>query len=98
MASFKITGGKELSGIVYPQGAKNEALQIISATLLTNQKIIIRNIPMIIDVICLMEILEGLGVVVKKIRKNTYSFEAKNININYLKTIEFKENSQKIRG
>ena len=59
MASFKIIGGKKLSGIVNPQGAKNEALQVISATLLTKEKITISNIPLIIDVLCLMKILDA---------------------------------------
>ena len=98
MASFKIIGGKKLSGIVHPQGAKNEALQIISATLLTKQKITISNIPLIIDIIYLMEILEGLGVIVTKISKHSYSFEARDIKLAFLKTQAFQEKSQKIRG
>ncbi|MAQ47281.1 MAG: UDP-N-acetylglucosamine 1-carboxyvinyltransferase [Flavobacteriales bacterium] len=98
MGSFKIIGEKKLSGTVQPQGAKNEALQVIAATLLTKQKIIISNIPNIIDVVCLINILKGLGVNVIKKSKNTYSFEAKNIDINYLKSDHFKQNSQKIRG
>ena len=96
MGSFKIIGGKKLSGTVQPQGAKNEALQVISATLLTSQKVIISNIPNIIDVICLIDILKGLGVNVVKKSEKSYSFEAKNIDINYLKSDHFKQNSQKI--
>ena len=98
MASFKITGGKQLSGTIHPQGAKNEALQVISATLLTNKKVIIKKIPLIQDVICLMELLEGLGVEINKVSRHTYSFEAKNIKLEYLKSISFKEYSQKIRA
>ena len=98
MGSFKIIGGKKLSGDVIPQGAKNEALQVISATLLTEQKITIQNIPLIIDVICLMDILKGLGVIIHKKGRNTFSFEAKQINIKYLKSNDFQKNSQKIRG
>ena len=98
MVSFKIIGGKKLSGIVHPQGAKNEALQIIAGTLLTKNLVTIRNIPQIIDVLCLIDILKGLGVKIKKTRKNTYSFQANDINIDYLKTPDFKKNSQKIRG
>tara|TARA_B100000530_G_scaffold335781_1_gene288736 strand:- start:623 stop:1924 length:1302 start_codon:yes stop_codon:yes gene_type:complete len=98
MASFKIIGGVELSGTVIPQGAKNEALQVISATLLTKEKIIIENIPLISDVICLIELLKGLGVKIEKIKKHSYSFEAKNIKLDYLKSSDFKKNSQKIRG
>ena len=98
MASFKIKGGKQLSGTIQPQGAKNEALQVISATLLTEKKIIIRKIPLIKDVLCLMDLLKGFGVKIDKISKNTYSFEAKNIQLQYLKSKAFQENSQKIRG
>jgi len=98
MASFKITGGKQLRGTIHPQGAKNEALQVISATLLTRQKVILKKVPLIKDVICLMELLQGLGVTVNKISKNTYSFESKNIKLEYLDSELFKENSQKIRA
>ncbi len=98
MASFKITGGKQLRGTIHPQGAKNEALQVISATLLTRQKVIIKKVPLIKDVICLMELLRGLGVTINKISKNTYSFESKNIKLEYLDSELFKENSQKIRA
>jgi len=98
MASFKITGGKQLSGTINPQGAKNEALQVISATLLTKEKVTIQKVPLINDVLCLIELLKGLGVSVTKISKNTYAFEAKNINIKYLKSDLFKHASQKIRG
>ena len=98
MGSFKIIGGKELSGTIQPQGAKNEALQVISATLLTSQKVIISNIPNIIDVICLIDILKGLGVNIIQTNKNSYSFEAKNIKVDYLKSDDFKKSSQKIRG
>ena len=98
MASFKIIGGKELEGTVNPQGAKNEALQIISAIILTKEKVIIRNIPLISDVICLIELLKGLGVKIQKINKHTYSFDASDLNLDYLKSIDFKTKSQKIRG
>mgnify|MGYP001221709501 FL=1 len=98
MASFKIIGGKQLSGNISPQGAKNEALQVISATLLTEKKIIIQKVPIINDVMCLMSILKGLGVKIEKISKNTFSFEAKNIDLKFLNSKSFKELSQKIRG
>ena len=98
MASFKIIGGKALEGTVNPQGAKNEALQIISAVILTKEKVIIRNIPLIIDVICLIELLKGIGVEIQKIHKHTYSFEASDLNLDYLKSVDFKTKSQKIRG
>ena len=98
MASFKIKGGKSLSGTVTPQGAKNEALQVISATLLSDKKIIISNIPIITDVMCLIDILKDLGVTIKKISRNSYSFEAKEINLSYLDTELFVKKSNKIRA
>ena len=98
MASFKIIGGKQLSGNISPQGAKNEALQVISAILLTEKKVIIQKVPIINDVMCLMRILEGLGVKIEKISKNTFSFEAKNIDLKFLNSKSFKELSQQIRG
>ena len=79
MGSFKIVGGKKLSGTIIPQGAKNEALQVISAVLLTDEEITIHNIPNILDVTYLMEILEGLGVSISKINNNSYKFQAKSI-------------------
>ena len=98
MASFKIIGGKQLSGNILPQGAKNEALQVISAILLTEKKVIIQKVPIINDVMCLMRILKGLGVKIEKISKNTFSFEAKNIDLKFLNSKSFKELSQQIRG
>ena len=98
MGSFKIVGGKKLSGTIIPQGAKNEALQVISAVLLTDEEITIHNIPNILDVTCLMEILEGLGVVISKIDNKSYKFQAKSIKKNYLLTQEFQNKSNKIRG
>ena len=98
MGSFKIVGGKKLSGTIIPQGAKNEALQVISAVLLTDEEITIHNIPNILDVTCLMEILEGLGVVISKIDYKSYKFQAKNIKKNYLLSQEFQNKSNKIRG
>ena len=98
MASFKIIGGKQLSGNISPQGAKNEALQVISAILLTEKKVIIQKVPIINDVMCLMRILKGLGVKIEKISKNTFSFEAKNIDLKFLNSKSFKELSQQIRG
>ena len=98
MGSFKIVGGKKLSGAIIPQGAKNEALQVISAVLLTDEEITIHNIPNILDVKYLMEILEGLGVSISKINNNSYKFQAKSIKKNYLLTQEFQNKSNKIRG
>ncbi len=98
MASFKIKGQQNLSGDITPQGAKNEALQVISATLLSKDKITIHNVPNIIDVICLINILEDLGVKVKRITKNTYSFQADKINLKHLSSKSFFKKSKKIRA
>lgn len=98
MASFEIIGGKKLKGEVVPQGAKNEALQILSAVLLTEEKVTISNIPNILDVMKLIDLLAAMGVVVTKIDDHTYSFEAKNVNLEYLKTDEFKKKGGALRG
>lgn len=98
MASFEIVGGKKLAGEVIPQGAKNEALQIISAVLLTPEKVVISNIPNIRDVMKLIELLGAMGVSVEKIDNNTYAFEAKNVNLEYLLTEDFKKKGGALRG
>lgn len=98
MASFEVTGGRKLSGEITPQGAKNEALQVISAVLLTAGKITIGNIPDIIDVNLQIELLQGLGVTVQRIDKNTCSFEAANINIEYLASPVFRQMTGRLRG
>ena len=98
MNSFKIIGGKSLKGEVTPQGAKNEALQILCAVLLTEDEIIIENIPDIKDVNLLISLLDGIGVDVKKINDTTYKFKSNNIDLTYTKTKEFFDKSSKIRG
>ncbi len=98
MSSFNIYGGKKLKGEITPQGAKNEALQIISATLLTPEKVTINNIPQIRDVIKLIELLSTLGVRVKKINDGTYTFQADQIDLDYLKSDEFKKTGAGLRG
>ena len=98
MSSFRILGGKNLKGEINPQGAKNETLQIICAVLLTEEKVKIENIPNINDVNLLIDLIKGIGVNVNKINKNSYSFEAKNIDVSFTKTKEFFEKSSKIRG
>ena len=80
MGSFIIEGGHKLSGSITPQGAKNEALQVISAVLLTTEEVVISNIPEILDVKNLILILEGMGVKVKRLEKGVYSFKADDIN------------------
>ena len=98
MSSFRILGGKNLKGEINPQGAKNETLQVICAVLLTEEKVKIKNIPNIKDVNLLIDLIKGVGVNVNKINENSYSFEAKNIDVSFTKTKEFFEKSSKIRG
>ena len=98
MGTFSIEGGFKLNGEIHPQGAKNEALQVICATLLTDQEVVIDNIPEIIDVIKLIDLLIFLGVKVNKISKNKYSFKADDININYLQSESFKKKGSSLRG
>ena len=98
MNSFKIIGGKSLKREVTPQGAKNEALQILCAVLLTEDEIIIENIPDIKDENLLINLLDGIGVDVKKINDTTYKFKSNNIDLTYTKTKEFFDKSSKIRG
>ncbi len=98
MSIFKITGGRKLRGEIQPQGAKNEALQVICATLLTKEEIIITNIPDIHDVNNLILLINKLGVRVEKIEKGAYSFKASEINLDYLRTSEFAEQGAKLRG
>jgi len=98
MASFRITGGTRLKGELIPQGAKNEALQIICAVLLTPDEIRINNIPDILDVNNLIKLLEKLGVKVQKLNSSDYLFKAEQINLDYLKTQEFKDQGASLRG
>jgi UDP-N-acetylglucosamine 1-carboxyvinyltransferase len=98
MASFEIIGGHKLQGEVIPQGAKNEALQIISAVLLTGEQVIIENIPDIRDVMKLIELLASMGVDVKKISDGTYSFKAAHVDLEYLMTEDFKKKGGALRG
>jgi UDP-N-acetylglucosamine 1-carboxyvinyltransferase len=98
MGTFSIEGGFKLNGEIHPQGAKNEALQVICATLLTEKEIIIDNIPEIIDVIKLIDLLSFLGVKVKKISKNKYSFKADDVNVDYLQSESFKKKGSSLRG
>jgi UDP-N-acetylglucosamine 1-carboxyvinyltransferase len=98
MNAFEITGGIKLKGEITPQGAKNEALQILSAVLLTQEKITISNIPDIKDVNKLIELLGDLGVAVERIDKDTYTFEAKDINLNFFESDTFKAKGGGLRG
>ncbi len=98
MAVFEINGGKQLKGEVIPQGAKNEALQIISAVLLTPEKVTISNIPDIVDVNKLIQLLKDLGVKVEKTGHEQFTFQADNVNIEYLNSEEFKKKGGGLRG
>jgi UDP-N-acetylglucosamine 1-carboxyvinyltransferase len=98
MASFEVTGGKKLKGEITPQGAKNEALQVISGVLLTKEKITIHNIPDIIDVNLQIELLHGLGVKIEKLNAHSYSFQADNVDVDYLSSPFFKNKTGKLRG
>jgi UDP-N-acetylglucosamine 1-carboxyvinyltransferase len=98
MNAFEITGGKKLKGEITPQGAKNEALQILSAVLLTEEKITISNIPDIKDVNKLIDLLGDLGVKIERLNKDTYTFEAKNINLDFFQSDTFKSKGGSLRG
>jgi UDP-N-acetylglucosamine 1-carboxyvinyltransferase len=98
MATFHIEGGKKLHGTLQPQGAKNEALQVICATLLSPEKITISNIPEIRDVLKLIELLTDLGVKTERIEKGTFSFQADEINIDYLQSEQFSQQAISLRG
>ena len=98
MSTFIVEGGNQLSGTIIPQGAKNEALQVICATLLTDCEVTISNIPDILDVRNLIKLLIDLGVKVKQIDKHTFSFQADDVNVDYLFSPQFIERAQSLRG
>ncbi|HLW15494.1 MAG TPA: UDP-N-acetylglucosamine 1-carboxyvinyltransferase [Flavobacteriaceae bacterium] len=98
MEVFEIEGGHKLSGSITPQGAKNEALQVLCAVLLTEEEVILDNVPDIRDINRQIEILKSLGVKVEKLSKGKYSFIAKNINLDYLHSEQFKQDGASIRG
>ncbi len=98
MSSFEITGGRRLQGEIIPQGAKNEALQILCAVLLTPEEVTISNIPDIRDVNFLIDLLGDMGVMVNRINDDTYSFQASQVNLEYLRTAEFKKKASSLRG
>ena len=98
MGSFRIKGGKKLSGSIFPQGAKNEALQVLCATLLTDSKVVINNLPDIIDVNNLISILKKLGVSINRLDKGSYEFQTLKIDKRYLKSDQFKVDGKSLRG
>ncbi len=98
MSTFIIEGGSKLTGDLIPQGAKNEALQIICATLLTDQNVRIENVPEIRDVLKLIDIIKSLGVEVERIQKGIFRFNAKNVNIDFLKSPAYAKQAASLRG
>ena len=98
MGTFKIEGGHKLKGTLTPQGAKNEALQILAAVLLSSEKITLKNIPEIRDILRMIELLKGLGVKVEKLNKGEYTFQSNEINLDYFHTEEFRTKGAAIRG
>lgn len=98
MSSFKICGGKKLSGEITPQGAKNEALQVISAVLLTSEEVTISNLPDIVDVNKLIDLLQGLGVKAEKADSSTWRFCASDIDLDYMQTDPYRKKASALRG
>lgn len=98
MGAFEIIGGNKLKGDLVPQGAKNEALQVLCAVLMTDKKVTISNVPDIVDVNKLINLLQAMGVKVEKVEKGTYNFKAADINLDYLKTQEFSDRASSLRG
>nr|HPM92640.1 UDP-N-acetylglucosamine 1-carboxyvinyltransferase [Bacteroidales bacterium] len=98
MSSFEIHGGKRLNGTIRPQGAKNEALQILCAVLLTPEKVTVSNVPDIRDVNFLIDLLRDMGVSVNKTAPETFEFQADQINLEYLRTPQFKQKAASLRG
>jgi len=98
MAVFEVSGGCCLQGEITPQGAKNEALQILCAVLLTPAKVTVRNIPAIVDVLQLIELLARMGVIVERLDETTWSFEAREIDLEYLKTKDYRDRAARLRG
>ena len=98
MSKFEVIGGRRLKGELVPQGAKNEALQVICACLLTREEVIISNIPEILDVMKLIDLLRGMGVKVDRLQKGEYSFRANAINFDYLETEDFYSKAASLRG
>ena len=98
MSKFRVAGGNRLEGELTPQGAKNEALQVVCACLLTRERVTIENIPEIVDVIKLIELLQGLGVEVERLGEGAYRFQASNVNVDYLETADFYGKAAALRG
>ena len=98
MAVFKVEGGHRLHGSITPQGAKNEALQILCAVLLTEERVTVRNVPRILDVLQLIELLRRMGVEVEQSAEDTYTFCARRIDVDYLRSEDYRRRCTKLRG
>ncbi len=98
MATFEVTGGHPLRGEITAQGAKNEALQVICATLLTPEEVVIHNLPQIVDVMQLIELLGCMGVETRRLAEDTWSFRAERIDLDYLKSDDYRERAARLRG
>ncbi|MEE1168509.1 MAG: UDP-N-acetylglucosamine 1-carboxyvinyltransferase, partial [Alistipes sp.] len=98
MAKFRVEGGHRLSGEIVPQGAKNEALQIICATLLTSERVVIKNVPIIADVMQLIELMAAMGVKVERLSEDSFAMQADNINLDYLRSSDYHKRCRRLRG
>ena len=98
MAIFKVEGGTRLHGSVTPQGAKNAALQILSATLLTAERVVVHNVPQILDVLQLIELQERMGVKVERLGGDSYAFCAADIDLDYLRSEDYHRRCRRLRG
>ena len=98
MALFRVEGGHRLSGEIRPQGAKNEALQIICAALLTSERVVLHNVPIIADVMHLFELIEAMGVKVERLSDDSFAVQADNINLDYMRTADYHKRCRRLRG
>ena len=98
MAKFRVEGGHRLSGEIVPQGAKNEALQIICATLLTSERVVLKNVPTIADVMQLIELMAAMGVKVERLSEDSFAFQADDINLDYLRSSDYHKRCRRLRG
>ena len=98
MAKFRVEGGHRLSGEIVPQGAKNEALQIICATLLTPERVVLHNVPVIADVMQLIELMSAMGVKVERLSEDSFAFQADDINLDYLRSADYHKRCRRLRG
>lgn len=98
MAKFEVQGGCPMSGEIRPQGAKNEALQILCAVLATEEEVVVNNVPLIVDVLQLIDLLGKMGVEVKQVGEHSFSFKAKNVNLEYMQGSEFRQAASRLRG